>query len=304
MNVLEVKDVKKHLGKREIIKGISFSVKEGEIFGFLGPNGAGKTTTIRMLVGLIEPTEGSIHIMGHNIKTERELALDKVGAVVESPELYGYLSGTENLMQIARSRKVPRAYVDEMVELVGLKDRIGDTVRKYSLGMKQRLGLAAALLTKPKLLILDEPTNGLDPSGILDFRDIVKKIARETKTSVFISSHILGEVQQLCDTVAFINGGIIKSVESVKSDIEKEGIETISLTVREEEVCLEVLKSLEYVKNINRTENTFNLKIQKGYLPELIFKLAENKIHIEEAYKKHQELEERYMELVEGGIRA
>jgi ABC-2 type transport system ATP-binding protein len=303
MNVLEVKDVKKHLGKREIIKGISFSVKEGEIFGFLGPNGAGKTTTIRMLVGLIEPTEGSISIMGHNIKSERELALEKVGAVVESPELYGYISGIENLMQIARNRKVPKSDVDEIVELVGLKDRIGDTVRKYSLGMKQRLGLAAALLTKPKLLILDEPTNGLDPSGILDFRDIVKKIARETKTSVFVSSHILGEVQQLCDTVAFINGGIIKSVESVKSDIEKEDIETIALTVREEEACLEVLKSLDYIKNVTNMENIFNLKIQKGYLPELIFKLSENKIHIEEAYKKHQELEERYMELVEGGIR-
>lgn len=303
MNVLEVKDVKKHLGKREIIKGISFSVKEGEIFGFLGPNGAGKTTTIRMLVGLIEPTEGSIFIMGHNIKTERGLALDKVGAVVENPELYGYLSGTENLMQIARSRKVPRAYIDEIVELVGLKDRIKDTVRKYSLGMKQRLGLAAALLTKPKLLILDEPTNGLDPSGILDFRDIVKKVARETKTSVFISSHILGEVQQLCDTVAFINGGVIKSVESVKDDIAKENIETIALVVREGEACLEILQALEYVKNINKIEHTFNLKIQRGYLPELIFKLAENKIHVEEVYKKHQELEERYMELVEGGIR-
>ena len=304
MNVLEVKDVKKHLGKKEIIKGISFSVKEGEIFGFLGPNGAGKTTTIRMLVGLIEPNEGSICIMGHNIKTERELALGNVGAVVESPELYFYLSGIENLMQIARMRKVPRVYVDEIVELVGLKERIGDTVRKYSLGMKQRLGLAAALLAKPKLLILDEPTNGLDPSGILDFRDIVKKTVRETKTSVFISSHILGEAQQLCDTVAFITGGIIKSVESVRSDIAKESIETIKLIVREEEVCLKVLKSLEYIKNINNIENTFNLKIQKGYLPELIFKLAENKIHVEEAYKKHQELEERYMELVEGGIRA
>ncbi|MFL0266867.1 ABC transporter ATP-binding protein [Candidatus Clostridium radicumherbarum] len=304
MNVLEVKDVKKQLSKREIIKGISFSVKEGEIFGFLGPNGAGKTTTIRMLVGLIEPTEGSIHIMGHNIKTERELALENVGAVVESPELYGYLSGIENLMQIARNRKIPRSYVDEMVELVGLKDRIKDPVRKYSLGMKQRLGLAAALLTKPKLLILDEPTNGLDPSGILDFRDIVKKIARETKTSVFISSHILGEVQQLCDTVAFINGGVIKSVESIKDDIEKDGVDTISLTVIEKEACLEILKSLEYIKNINSTGDAFYIKIKKGYMSELIFKLAENKIHIEEAYKKHQELEERYMELVEGGIRA
>ncbi|HEY5561293.1 MAG TPA: ABC transporter ATP-binding protein [Clostridiaceae bacterium] len=304
MNVLEVTDVKKKLGKREIIKGISFSVKEGEIFGFLGPNGAGKTTTIRMLVGLISANEGTISIMGYDIKKQRELALEKVGAVVENPELYSYLSGLENLMQIARIRKVPRAYVDEIVELVGLKDRINDTLRKYSLGMKQRLGLAAALLSKPKLLILDEPTNGLDPSGILDFRDIVRKAAKETQTSIFISSHILGEIQQLCDRVAFIDGGIIKSIESVNGNSEKEDFEIVNLVVQEQESCLEIIKSLNFISSINLKGNTINFKIEKGHIPELIFLLVDNKIHIEEVIKKQLELEERYMELVEGGLRA
>lgn len=304
MNVLEVKEVKKRLGKREIIKGISFSVAEGQIFGFLGPNGAGKTTTIRMLVGLIAANSGTISIMGHDIKKERETALSRVGAVVENPELYGYLSGIENLMQIARIRKVPREYVDEMVELVGLKDRIKDPVRKYSLGMKQRLGLAAALLSKPKLLILDEPTNGLDPTGIIDFRDIVKKAVRETGTSVFVSSHILSEIQQLCDTVAFINGGVIQSVESINGDIVKKGQDSIVLIVRESNACLSILKALDYVSEVKNTEQGFSLKIEEGMISELIFKLAENKIHIEEIYKKHQDLEERYLELVEGGLRA
>jgi ABC-2 type transport system ATP-binding protein len=251
MNVLEVKDVKKRLGKREIIKGISFNVKEGEIFGFLGPNGAGKTTTIRMLVGLIAPNSGSIVIAGHDISKEREKALASVGAVVENPELYTYLSGRENLMQIARIRKTDKEYVNEIIELVNLKDRIDDKVKKYSLGMKQRLGLAAALIAKPKLLILDEPTNGLDPTGILDFRSIVKKAARETGAAVFISSHILSEVQMVCDRVAFINNGVIQSVESVYGDVVKSEIENVVLSVEEKDKCIEILESLEFVHNVS-----------------------------------------------------
>lgn len=301
MNVLEVKDVKKQLGKREIIKGISFNVKQGEIFGFLGPNGAGKTTTIRMLVGLISPNSGSIKIDGHDIKGEREQALNAVGAVVENPELYTYLSGRENLMQIARIRGISKAYVEEIIELVELKDRIGDKVKKYSLGMKQRLGLAAALIAKPKLLILDEPTNGLDPTGIMDFRKIVRKAAHETNAAVFISSHILSEVQTLCDTVAFINNGTIQSVESVNGGIVKENTETIVLSVKEIKKCQEVLSELKCIHNISFEDNIFKLSIDKNSTAEIIFKLAENKIRIEEIYKKHVELEDRYLEIVEGG---
>lgn len=303
MNILEVKDVKKHLGKREIIKGISFNVKEGEIFGFLGPNGAGKTTTIRMLVGLIAPNSGSIYIDGHDIGIEREEALAAVGAVVENPELYTYLSGRENLMQIARIRKIDKEYVNQIIELVNLKDRIDDKVKKYSLGMKQRLGLASALIAKPKLLILDEPTNGLDPTGILDFRDIVKKAARETKTAVFISSHILSEIQMVCDRVAFINNGVIQSVESVNGDILKDEIENIVLSVREKDKCIEILEGLEFVRQVSLDDELIKCSVDKGLVPELIFKLSENRIHLEEIYKKHAELEERYMELVEGGKR-
>lgn len=304
MNILEVKDVKKRLGKREIIKGISFNVKEGEVFGFLGPNGAGKTTTIRMLVGLIAPNSGSIAIAGHDISKEREKALAAVGAVVENPELYTYLSGRENLMQIARIRKIDKEYVNKIIELVNLKDRIDDKVRKYSLGMKQRLGLAAALIAKPKLLILDEPTNGLDPTGILDFRDIVKKAARETGAAIFISSHILSEIQMVCDKVAFINNGVIQSVESVNGDLVKDEIENVVLAVREKNKCIEVLKGLGFVQSVSSDMDMIKCSVDKGLVPELIFKLAENKIHVEEIYKKHAELEERYMELVEGGKRA
>ena len=303
MNVLEVKDVYKHLGKREIIKGISFSVKEGEIFGFLGPNGAGKTTTIRMMVGLIAANKGTISIMGHEISKEREKALSNIGAVVENPELYTYLTGRQNLMQIAAIRRISKKDVDEVIELVNLKDRIDDKVKKYSLGMKQRLGLAAALISKPKLLILDEPTNGLDPTGIMDFRDIVKHSAKELKTAVFISSHMLSEVQQLCDTVAFINNGVIKSVEKINGGDIKRDKDTIVIFTDDIERCEEVLKNLTFVHEAHRDEKSLVLELDNNSTPELIFSLAENKIRITEIYKKYKGLEERYMELVEGGKR-
>lgn len=300
-NVLEVKDVYKHLGSREIIKGISFNVKKGEIFGFLGPNGAGKTTTIRMLVGLIAPNRGTIEIDGHDIKKHREKALNAVGAVVENPELYTYLSGKENLMQIARIRNIDKKDVDETIELVGLQGRIGDKVKKYSLGMKQRLGLAAALMSKPRLLILDEPTNGLDPSGIIDFRNIVKSAAKERNTAVFVSSHILSEIQQLCDRAAFINKGMIQSVESINDSIDNNKFDTVEILLSEIDKSYNILKHLPYVTDIVKTGQSLRITLKKDTVPDVIFALANEKIRMEEIVKRHRGLEDRYMELVEGG---
>lgn len=304
MNVLEVTGLKKKLGKREIIKGINLSVKEGEIFGFLGPNGAGKTTTIRMLVGLIAPNEGEIKICGKNIQKNKEEALKNVGAVVENPELYKYLSGRENLMQIARIRKVSKEEVDSLIELVGLKDRIDDKVKKYSLGMKQRLGLAAALIGEPKLLILDEPTNGLDPSGIIDFREVVKKAAKEKNMAVFISSHILSEVQNLCDRVAFTNGGVIKSIEDIHDNTMDTELDSLTLIVSSnEEEAVKVLKGINLVKSANVIDEEIHLIIESGKTSELLGILLNKKIKVEEIFKNRKGLEQRYMELVEGGIR-
>ena len=302
MKVLEVENLKKSLGKREIIKNISFSIEEGEIFGFLGPNGAGKTTTIRMLVGLIHPNEGSIKICGYDLKSDTEKALKEVGAVVENPELYKYLTGRENLMQIARIRKISKESVEETIKLVGLENRIDDKVRKYSLGMKQRLGLAASLLSNPKLLILDEPTNGLDPSGILDFREVVKKAAKEKGMSVFISSHILSEVQHLCDRVAFINHGTIKSVENVVNDSMKTDTDIICLNLTKE-IDLNLLKNIEYIKSVRKSEDGIEIILLSNTTPKLIKYLVDNNFEIEEIYKIRKGLEQRYMELVEGGIR-
>lgn len=300
--VLEVKDVKKKLGKREIIKGLTFDVNEGEIFGFLGPNGAGKTTTIRMLVDLIHPDSGEIKILGHDIRKDKVKALENVGAVVENPELYKYLSGRENLMQIARVRKIPKEEVQKIIELVGLKDRINDKVKKYSLGMKQRLGLAASLLGDPKLIILDEPTNGLDPSGIMDFREIVKKAAKERGMAVFISSHILSEVQQICDRVAFINNGVIQSVEGMDEDFTTD-TETLVISSVNDKETLNILKTIDIVKDSFIAEGKITVQIATGVTPQLVKALVDKNVEINEVYKKHEKLEQRYMELVEGGAR-
>lgn len=304
MNVLEIKGLRKKLGKREIIKGIDLELKEGEILGFLGPNGAGKTTTIRMIVGLINPDSGEIKICGESLKNKKK-ALKNVGAVVESPELYKYLSGRENLMQIARIRGVAKEEVNELINLVGLEDRINEKVSKYSLGMKQRLGLAAALIGNPKLLILDEPTNGLDPSGIIDFREVVKKAVREKGISVFISSHILSEVQNLCHRVVFVNHGVVKAIEEINNqhmETEKESLKVVVNTENYEEIISKI-KDIAFVSNASYSEDGIDVVIEAQSASKLIKALVELNIEVEEVYKNRVGLEQRYMELVEGGIR-
>lgn len=216
--VLSVIDITKKIKQKEIIKGISFSIEEGEIFGFLGPNGAGKSSTLRMIVGLSKATSGTICICGHSIEKNFVKAMENVGCIIESPDLYGYLSGYDNLeMLCSMSKNVTRANILDAVERVGLENRIYDKVHTYSMGMKQRLGLAQALTHQPKLLVLDEPMNGLDPQGIFTFREIIKKLAKENKTSVLLSSHLISEIQLMCSKVAIINDGIIIKSENVDS---------------------------------------------------------------------------------------
>lgn len=213
---LAVRDLHKVIGKKEIIKGINFEIRQGEVFGFLGPNGAGKTTTIRMIVGLIKPTSGSIRICGRDVKTEFTEAMANLGCIVENPELYPFLTGMENLQQFARMQNgVGEERISEVIQLVRLQQRIHDKVKTYSLGMRQRLGIAQALLGRPKILILDEPTNGLDPSGIREMREFIRYLAEKEGLSVLVSSHLLSEIQLMCDRVAIIAKGRIISVEAV-----------------------------------------------------------------------------------------
>jgi ABC-2 type transport system ATP-binding protein len=205
--VLRTRQLSKRYGERLAVDGLNLEVRRGEVFGFLGPNGAGKTTTIRMALGLVTPTAGSVEILGQDVATNRAAILPRVGALIETPALYPYMSGRDNLRAVAAVLGgVAPERIDAVLQLVGLAGRQRDRVRTYSLGMKQRLGVAIALLTDPALLVLDEPANGLDPAGIVEMRDLMRQLASEGKT-VFISSHVLTEVRQICTRVAIINFG-------------------------------------------------------------------------------------------------
>jgi ABC-2 type transport system ATP-binding protein len=206
--VLAAEHLTKSFGDRVAVSDVSFELGPGEVFGFLGPNGAGKTTTIRMLVGLARPDRGRVRIRGFDLARDYSRAMAHVGCIVESPDLYPYLTGRENLLHFARMLQDGAAErIGQLARLVALEERLDDKVSTYSLGMRQRLGIAQALLGAPDLLILDEPANGLDPAGIREIRRLVRALASERGLSVFVSSHLLSEVEQMCDRVAIIHRG-------------------------------------------------------------------------------------------------
>jgi ABC-2 type transport system ATP-binding protein len=213
--VLVTERLTRTYGTRRAVDGLDLEVRRGEVFGFLGPNGAGKTTTIRMCLGLVRPTSGRALVLGKDVSRHAAAVLPRVGALIEAPALYGYLTGRANLLCFADTLcGVPRGRIDELLDLVDLRDRQRDRVQRYSTGMKQRLALAVALLHDPELLVLDEPANGLDPAGIVEMRSLLRRLAGQGKT-IFLSSHALAEVQQTCDRVAIINHGRLVRVAPV-----------------------------------------------------------------------------------------
>ncbi len=250
--VLELKNVTKILGKRKVVDNISFKINSGEIFGFLGPNGAGKTTTIKMITGLLKIDEGEIFISGNNVKNNFEKALSEVGGIIENPEMYGYLTGRTNLEIYGRMHgDISKERIDEVIKMVKLDKRIDDKVKKYSLGMRQRLGVAQALLHKPKLLILDEPTNGLDPMGIKELRDNLRELSEKEGLAVLVSSHLLSEMELMCDSVGIIDNGKIIDIKTLK-DIKNN--ETSSLNNYEVEVN-NISKAKEVIEKVKEDEN-------------------------------------------------
>jgi ABC-2 type transport system ATP-binding protein len=222
--VLSASRLTKSFGKRVAVADVSFEVLAGEVFGFLGPNGAGKTTTIRMLVGLARPDSGSVRIRGLDLHDDFQEAMSHVGCIVESPDLYKYLTGRENLLHFSRMLPEEAAgRIPEISRLVSLEERLDDRVSTYSLGMRQRLGIAQALLGNPDLLILDEPANGLDPAGIREIRRLVRSLASERGIGVFVSSHLLAEVEQMCDRVAIIHRGRTLATGPVRELLDRPG---------------------------------------------------------------------------------
>jgi ABC-2 type transport system ATP-binding protein len=214
--VVRLQNLTKVIGQKTIIDNVSLEVYPGEVYGFLGPNGSGKTT--RMMVGLMGLTSGDIEIAGHSVRNEFSKAIVHVGAIVENPEMYKFLTGYQNLLHYARMNPtISKERIDEVVKLVGLQGRIHDKVKKYSLGMRQRLGVAQAVMHRPKLLVLDEPTNGLDPAGIRELRDYLRQLAKDEGITVFVSSHLLSEMELMCDRVSILQNGKIIDVRSIRS---------------------------------------------------------------------------------------
>ena len=209
MSVIQVHQLSKHFGTLKAVNELSFNVKEGEVFGFLGQNGSGKSTTIRMLLSLIHPTSGTIEIFGKPLEANRAQILEEIGAIIERPDLYPYLTAKEHLQLFAklRSKQVTSNAIEATLKKVGLLDRAKDKVQSFSLGMKQRLGIAIALVHNPSLIILDEPTNGLDPQGINDIRNLIKHLSKEEGKTVLVSSHLLSEIEQMATQILIIHKG-------------------------------------------------------------------------------------------------
>mgnify|MGYP001088249870 FL=1 len=296
--VLELKNVNKTYGKRKVIDNISLEVKEGEIYGFLGPNGSGKTTTIKMILRLISSDSGEIKVNGYDVKKQFEKAMECIGAIVENPDMYKYMSGIDNLRLHARIRNIDEQRVNEVLEMVDLKDRKKEKVSKYSLGMKQRLGLALTLLHKPKVLILDEPTNGLDPAGIKKLRDILKEIAHKENVAVFVSSHILSEMQLMCDKVAVIDSGKIVKIEDMSDETNE--IEVVDIRVEDIEKSIQTIKE-RFGIEATKKEHSIEINISTESLPEVVKELAMADVKIRAVIPKEHNLEDIFFDATKGG---
>ena len=301
-HTLELKNLTKKIKGKTIVDDLSFSVREGEIFGLLGPNGAGKTTTIRMIVGLISITDGDVLINGDNLRGNFEKAMERVGAIVENPQLYDYMTGYKNLMQYARIMPdVTKERIDEVIELVDLKYAIHDKVKTYSLGMRQRLGVAQALLHKPNVLILDEPTNGLDPQGIYDLRNYLRLLANNG-TSVIVSSHMLAEMQMMCDRVAIIQSGKLVRIDEILNQEDEADVKVHFQIEGDVSQAKQVLLNLN--EDLSVTESGQELIVQTAdvrFIAEMNKQLVLAGVLVVGIQRKTKTLEERFLEMTKKG---
>ncbi|WP_274361845.1 ABC transporter ATP-binding protein [Paenibacillus thermotolerans] len=297
--VVQLQGVTKRIGGKTIVNGLTFEVRRGEVFGFLGPNGAGKTTSIRMMVGLMSITSGAIEIKGHNVVTDFERAIRHVGAIVENPEMYKYLSGWDNLVHFARMMgNISKKRIEEVVKLVGLELRIHDKVKTYSLGMRQRLGVAQALLHNPSVLILDEPTNGLDPAGIRELRDRLRSLAREEGLSVIVSSHLLSEMELMCDRVAIIQNGSLIDIRSLREDAAERNELTVEFATTNPYKAKEAIAAAG--KSCSVEGDTMIVTVEREEIPALNEKLVASGIGVYSIRERAKSLEDQFLEVTGG----
>ncbi|MDR0856412.1 MAG: ABC transporter ATP-binding protein, partial [Clostridiales bacterium] len=296
--VLKLEHLTKRFGERTSVNDVNLEVYSGEVFGFLGPNGAGKTTTIRMIAGLAGITAGEAYVCGRSVKTDFKGAVRNIGGIIENPEMYKYMTGWDNLRYYADLYGgISDEQIMDVVRLVKMEKRIHEKVKRYSLGMRQRVGIAQSLLHNPRLLILDEPTNGLDPAGIHEMRDFLKMLAHDFGIAVFISSHILSEMQLMCDRVGIVSLGRLLAVKTVEEWTRAEGA-TVKLTVvvdKPEEAVAALKRKLELAPVANGKVLSFNASQEQ--IAQLTRVLAAEKVSVLSLVQGEKSLEETFLEL-------
>jgi ABC-type multidrug transport system ATPase subunit len=297
--VLRTDGLSKRFGKRWAAKDLNIEVHRGDVFCFLGPNGAGKSTTIRMILTLLMPTAGSIEIFGINLYKNRHAVLSRVCGIVEKPDFYLYLSAYKNLEILgSMTRSVRKEEIMEALDVVGLKSRAFEKVKTFSHGMKQRLGIAQALLTEPELIILDEPTAGLDPQGMKEVRGLIKKLASEKEMTIFLSSHLLSEVELVATRMAVINRGELIAQGSVSDLLDKEPME-YSIQVSPLDSAIELLRKLPWVEVLSAEDGKIELRVEPGHASELNRFLVSNHIEVLSFYP-HRTLEDFFLKITKG----
>ena len=295
--VVRLQGFSKIISSRSLVSDLTLDISPGQVFGFLGPNGAGKTTTIRMMVGLMSISKGDIIISGHSVKNEFEKAISQVGAIVENPEMYKFLTGYQNLVHFARmSPGVTKERIAETIERVGLAARIHDKVRTYSFGMRQRLGVAQAILHRPKLLVLDEPTNGLDPQGIRELRDYLRLLTREEGITVFVSSHLLSEMELMCDTVAIIQNGKLIDVRNLRDEQGSDALMEVAFEVNDGERAVQLMEG----EAVNQG-NVIVMSLSREQIPEVNAKLVREGVQVYGIRTVTRTLEDQFLQVTGGG---
>jgi ABC-2 type transport system ATP-binding protein len=301
--VLEVDRLSKQIGKRKIVDRLSFHIKKGQIVGLLGPNGAGKTTTMRMIVGLIGMTEGDVRIQGYSVRNSFSKAISYVGGIIENPEFYSYMSGYDNLKQYQRMGKgLTESRIKEVLSLMGLQEAMHKKVKTYSLGMRQRLGIAQALLHKPSILILDEPTNGLDPAGIREMRDYLKKAAKEEGLAVLVSSHLLSEIELMCNEVVVIQQGKLVTVKQLGEAAQERDNVKLSLRVDQlvnTKTLIDCAQNMQ-VLAVDPEHGELTIQTEDAEIPKLVNLLAAQGIGVYRIQENRETLEDEFLKWTGG----
>lgn len=298
MNILSIENINKSYKNKAVLKDISFSINEGEIVALIGPNGAGKTTLMKIISNLLDQDSGTVKICGLLAKDNRVDYLSKFSSIIETPSLYEMLSGYENINFIRKINNISMEKMNSILKFINIGKSINDKVKNYSLGMKQRLALGIALINEPKLLILDEPTNGLDPEGVIEFRGLLKKFASESGMSILISSHILSELDKICTRVLFIKDGELVEIEDINKNND---IQIVILVVENPEEIIKLIQEIDLVDKVNIIDNKLIIQVDKNKTSKLISILIEKNIEYSNIEIQNTNIEKIYRDVYLGG---